>query len=175
MKLRELRLLPQFMLIPLLVVLALVVQAVIEWSIFNPAIEQLSALELRHKSVALDKLMDPNRPIDPSQRLPAFLDVLVKQGNEQVRVLEIHRIANANSVRIRKVGYQRAWMTGDILKTEMQVELSGSYPAIRQYLRELEVKDPATAIESMSFARPMAGNEVRGQIRFMLFSKQVAE
>lgn len=171
----KLRYLTTLSVILVVVLSLLIIQAGIEKLIFNPVINRLSEVSIRQKTMSVKPLLDGHNSLNSAQSLDNFLDILIKQGSEHTRLLEIHRLAVVNGIHIRKVGYQRSWMTGDILKTEMQVELSGTYPDLRQYLRDIEINDLATAVESLSFTKPASGDEVRGQIGLILFSKQGAE
>jgi hypothetical protein len=83
----------------------------------------------------------------------------------------MHKIVDQNAVVLRKASYQNKSDTGVVLRHEIQADLSGSYPALRQFLRELTAQDEALAVESLEFSRPAGSVGIRAQVRLVMFSK----
>jgi hypothetical protein len=106
-------------------------------------------------------------------RLNLDLNALRQLPNIDQRIDQFHQIANLNDIKIKRINYLRVTMPGDLMRTEMQADLSGSYPAIRRFLRGIEAKDPATAIDSVAFSRDSVNSEVKVQIKFLAYSASV--
>ena len=145
-------------------------QLAMELLAFNPSQDSIQQLQdTLNQQVVKNSLAANGQPAS-AENLDYFQGVLKRQPAEMDRILKLHQDAAKNNVRIRKSNYQKTLMPGGIMRTEMQSDVSGSYPAIRQYLRAVEANDPATAIDGISFSRPAAGAEVRAQIRFVLYA-----
>ena len=117
---------------------------------------------------------DPS-PIDEKneslkQRLNLDLGALRQLPSMDERIDRFHQIASAHTIKIKKINYLRVNMPGDLMRTEMQAELSGTYPTLRKFLRGIEAKDPAIAIDSVAFSRDAVNSEVRVQIKFLVYS-----
>jgi len=104
------------------------------------------------------------------QRLNLDLGALRQLPNMDERIDRFHQVASAHTIKIKKINYLRVNMPGDLMRTEMQAELSGTYPTIRNFLRGIAAKDPAIAIDSVAFSRDTVNSEVRVQIKFLVYS-----
>lgn len=148
----------------------LLLQMAMELVVFYPSQDSLQQLQdtLNHQ-VVKNSVSNSAKPAS-AESLAYFQGILNRQPADMDRILKLHQDAAKNAVRIRKSNYQKNAMPGGILRTEMQSDVSGSYPAIRQYLRNVEVNDASTAIDGITFSRPAVGAEVRAQIRFVLYA-----
>jgi hypothetical protein len=106
----------------------------------------------------------------PQARLQEVLARLRQQPSNQVRIEQMHQIADRDNVLLRQVSYQNKLEIGGLLRHEVHAELSGTYPAIRQFLRNLLTKDEALALEAIEFSRSSGSTGVRAQIRLVFFS-----
>jgi Type II secretion system (T2SS), protein M subtype b len=132
---------------------------------------------LTDSPLAMDVIRD-NSPTDEKndslkQRLNLDLDTLRQLPTVDERIDRFHQIASNHTIKIKKINYLRVNMPGDLMRTEMQAELSGSYPSIRNFLRNIEAKDPAIAIDSVAFSRDAVNAEVRVQIKFLAYSATI--
>jgi hypothetical protein len=123
--------------------------------------------------VILDNSATDEKNESLKQRLNLDLGVLGQLPNLDERIDRFHQIASAHTIKIKKINYLRVNMPGDLMRTEMQTELSGTYPSIRKFLRGIEAKDPAIAIDSVAFSRDAVNSEVRVQIKFLVYSANV--
>jgi hypothetical protein len=105
------------------------------------------------------------------EKIQEYLGILARQPNESDRVLVMHQIAEKHAVKIKSAQYARDLMDPEIRRLQINAELVGSYPNIRQFLRELAVHDLSLSWDAMSFTKNTSTQEVRLQIRFVLFSK----
>lgn len=154
-----------------LVVGMLALQCWIEYRLLVPLrahVQQLDAdfSALRNTRATLTPTVSP-----PQARLQEILARLTQQPDNQARIEHMHQIAAQNAVLLRKVSYQKQSSPGAILRHEIQADLSGSYPAIRQFLHELMAQDEALAVESLEFSRLAGSVGVRAQVRLVMFSK----
>ncbi len=170
MNLHALKSIPLHKRLLLAVLVCVVLQVAVEWTVFGSSQDTLQDLQTELTQHKLQNSLSTKSQPASSESLEYFLGILKRQPSEQARILRLHQEAAKNSVRIRKSNYQKSAMPGGIVRTEMQSDVSGSYPAIRQYLRAVEVSDATTAIDGISFSRPAAGAEVRAQIRFVLYT-----
>lgn len=107
------------------------------------------------------------------ERLNLDLAALGQLPNIDQRVDRFHNIAEIHNIRIKKINYQRIKMPGDLIRTEMQAELSGTYPSIRSFLRGIESKDPAIATDSIVFSRDSTNADVKAQIKFSVYATNI--
>lgn len=115
---------------------------------------------------------DKRAPLAPPQvRLEAVLARLGLQPANQARVERLHKIAEQQAVTLRKASYLSKAQGGGILRHEIQADLGGSYPAIREFLQALLQQDDGAALESVEFSRPPGGTGVRTQVRLVLYSR----
>ena len=111
---------------------------------------------------------------DLKQRLDAVLGHLRGSDATAARVERLHRIADQSGVLLRKASYLDEPAPGEVGRHEIQAELAGAYPAIRQFLRELSVQDLALAVESLEFSRQPGAAGVRAQVRMVLYFRRSA-
>jgi hypothetical protein len=162
---------PGFAMGLLLAVLALLaLQAWVEYRLLMPLGAQVQQLTqdiqtLRKTTAAVTVPVSP-----PQARLRDILLKLGQQPDDQTRIERLHRIAAQNAVLVRKASYQNKSKQGSVSRHEVQADLGGSYPAIRQFLRELMVQDEALALESIELSRPAGSTGIRAKVRLVLFS-----
>jgi Tfp pilus assembly protein PilO len=152
----------------LLVMLGL--QVLFEFQLFAPKAAEVRGLgddiqTLQGRSAEQLKLVS-----QPQARLQEVLTRLQMQPSNQVRIERMHRIADQNSVLLSKVGYQSKLQSGELIRHEVQADMSGNYPNIRQFLRTLLAQDEALVLEAIEFSRPSGNPGVRAQVRLVFFS-----
>ena len=112
-------------------------------------------------------------PVAPDPLQTQLDDVLQRlqrlQGTHE-RIVQIHDIATRRGVLLRHANYKTPATESGIARLERQVDLGGSYPAVRLFLRDLVQADPAAAIESLDFARPPGTDGVVTRARLVLFT-----
>lgn len=153
------------------VLVMLALQGWLEYQLLAPV-----ALEVRQLGADLQALDGARATVKPPMspplvRLQDILARLKQQPDLQARIERLHIIAVRNAVLLRKASYENQSKAGDILRHEIQADISGSYPALRQFLRELMAQDEALAVESLEFSRPVGSVGIRAQVRLVLFSK----
>ncbi|OIN92195.1 MAG: hypothetical protein AUJ20_08530 [Comamonadaceae bacterium CG1_02_60_18] len=154
----------------LAVVAMLALQAWVEYRWLPPQAAQMRQLE---QSVQAHRIASATRaaPVAaPQERLQGILARLAQVPSAQERIERIHKIAADQAVVVRKASYHKNSVSGLVVRHEVQADLSGGYPAIRQFLRELMKQDEALAIESIELSRPAGSVGVRAQVRLVLFS-----
>jgi len=107
----------------------------------------------------------------PQLRLTDILQRLPQQPERDARVALLHQLAKQRGVSLRKVSYQWQTPAQEVAQLEAVADLSGSYPALRQFLRDLLQQDPAVAIASLEFSRPAGSAGVRTQARLVFYFK----
>jgi hypothetical protein len=123
-----------------------------------PLDEVHGSLPSEEKNNAVPKIL--NLEVEALRQLPSTDE----------RIDRFHHIASTHNIKIKRINYQRIKMPGQLIRIEMQAELSGSYPAIRNFLRGIDAKDPAIAIDGVAFSRDSANAEVKAQIKFLLYA-----
>ncbi len=103
-------------------------------------------------------------------RLNDLLSRLQKQPANETRLLHLHQLAAKQGVVWHKADYQTQPQSGGMVRLEIRADLSGTYPDIRLFLRDLMQQDEAAAIESLEFKRVNAG--VHALVRLVLYSGQ---
>lgn len=162
---------PGFAAATALAVLAmLALQAWVELRLLPPQVAQVrqmaqSVQALRHASATQDQPVAA-----PQQRLQTLLARLAALPGTPERIQRMHKIAAAQAVLVRKASYHKNSVSGLVVRHEVQADFSGSYPAIRQFLRDLMAQDEALALESIELSRPAGSTGVRAQVRLVLFS-----
>jgi hypothetical protein len=82
----------------------------------------------------------------------------------------MHQLATEYNVQLKKASYQaKETPENPIVQHEIQAELTGSYPAIRQFLHALLSQNQATALESVEVNRATGHVGVRVQVRFKFY------
>lgn len=152
----------------LAVVAMLALQAWVEYRLLPPQARQVQQL---NQSVQTLRQASTTQPAAaPQQRLQAVLARLATLPTNQERIQRLHALAAQSAVNVSKASYQNKSAVGDVTRHEVQADLSGSYPALRQFLRDLLAQDEALALESLEFSRPGGRAGVRAQVRLVLFS-----
>lgn len=145
-------------------------QVLVERWVFAPLLEQSAQLseqlaDLKNKHTVLRAQANP-----PKMRLDDIMLQLGDQSANHQRIVQIHQIADQHSVALRKASYQITAQTGGLAELKMQAELSGSYPAIRQFLRDVLAQDEALALTALELSRTTGHAGVRAQAGLTLFS-----
>lgn len=156
--------------IALAVLTLLALQAGLEYRLLLPLGAQVRQLSQEVQTLRQNKPGATAQVSLPQARLQAILARLEQQPIAQARIERMHKIAAQNAVLVRKASYQNKSNLGSVSRHEVQADLSGSYPAIRQFLRDLMAQDEALALESIEFSRPAGSASVRAQVRLVLFS-----
>jgi hypothetical protein len=116
----------------------------------------------------------PATPATPASSPKARLDDIVLRLSNQPslddRILKMHQLATEYNVQLKKASYQaKETPENPIVQHEIQAELTGSYPAIRQFLHALLSQNQATALESVEVNRATGHVGVRVQVRFKFY------
>lgn len=167
---------PFFVLVALAVVVMLGLQGLIEYRMVAPL--ETDAAKLYEDIQHLRSNPTPEAPsrLRTTVRLDEILARLEKQDANDARIERLHQMADDNGVVLRKASYRNQTIAGDISRHEIQADLAGVYPAIRQFLRDLLAQDEAAAVESLEFSRPHASvgsAGVRAQVRLTLYSRRI--
>lgn len=104
-----------------------------------------------------------------TDELEGVLSHLSDHVSNRMRVERMHRIATEHGVAMQKGNYRIAGQGHAIGRLEIQAELVGPYPAVRQFLRELQKHDEAAAIQLIEFYRRPASTGVLAQVHAVLF------
>jgi len=144
------------------------VQAWLEVQWFLPQAQQQARLA---HSLKTAKLAPAPAAPDPLQtRLDDVLQRLHRLQGIHERIVQIHDIAARRGVLLRHANYKKPPTESGIARLDMQVDLSGSYPAVRLFLRDLVQQDPAAAIESLDFAISPGMDGIITRARLVLFA-----
>ncbi len=164
--------------LPVLVALAVVamlgLQGLIEYRLLAPlageAAKLSQDLQLGRVRVAGDL---PARP-KTALRLEEIMSQLQDQNATAERIERLHQVADQYGVVLRKAGYRSQAMQGDLWRHEIQAEIVGTYPAIRQFLRTVLAQADAATLDLIEFIRPVGGTGVRAQLRMSLYLRHTA-
>ena len=167
------RVLPPFPIIIALAVVAMLgLQALLEFRLLAPQAAEVVKLTQDVKQArAMPAPEAPSRP-KTTARLDDILSRLDQQDSNDERIERLHDMADTSGVAVRKASYQNKALPGNISRHEIQLDLAGAYPAIRQFLRAVLAQDEAAAVESLEFSRPTGGVGVRAQVRLTLYSRR---
>ena len=170
------RVLPPFPIIIALAVVAMLgLQALLEFRLLAPQAAQVLKLTQDVKRVRAMPASEAPSPPKTTARLDDILSRLDQQDSNDVRIERLHEMADTNGVAVRKASYLNKVLPGNISRHEIQLDLAGTYPAIRQFLRAVLAQDEAAAVESLEFSRPTGGvgsAGVRAQVRLTLYSRR---
>lgn len=167
--------LPPFPILVALAVLAMLgLQGLVEYTLFATLTADSAKLGQDIKRLQTQS----TKPLQSTTqlRLDDVLSQLQDQNKISDRIKRLHKIAEENSVTLRKAGYASQHMPGDILRHEIQADLAGAYPAIRQFLRAVLAQDQAAAIESLEFGRlngTVGVGGVRARVRLTLYAHRI--
>jgi Tfp pilus assembly protein PilO len=147
-------------------------QAMVEYGLLKPLAGQLDQLsaenQRKHKNTVEKGHEVPKTLVQMNAillRLPGS-----SQTNDRLKLL--HQKAERYGVLLRKVSYRDFVLAGPMVRKEMLVDFSGTYPSVREYLRSVLVDDEAIAVDALEFNRSAegTGGQVRGQVRLALYS-----
>jgi hypothetical protein len=121
-------------------------QFVVEYAFLQPLARRLVLLELdvqenRKKSATIA----PNEPQTQVQ-IDTILMRLPPASKAMSRLGKLHQLADSNGVILKAVNYQDSVLPGPIVLKEISAELSGPYPSVRNYLRELLEAEEALCV-----------------------------
>lgn len=164
--------------LPVLVALALVamlgLQGLLEYRLVAPlALEVTKLSQDLQQGRARSASDSPARP-KTALRLEEIMSQLHDQSATAQRIERLHQVADQNAVVLRKAGYRSQAMQGDLSRHEIQAEIVGTYPAIRQFLRTVLAQDDAATLDLIEFSRPVGGTGVRAQLRISLYFRRAA-
>jgi Tfp pilus assembly protein PilO len=174
MKLANLVLPPVPVLAALAVVAMLGLQAWVEYRLLAPLVRE--TVKVSEELNTLRKLSAREAPERPKTklRLNEILAHLPDQHGTAMRIERLHQVAAANNVVLRKASYKSQLVTPDIWRHEIQADVGGAYPDMRQFLRDLAEQDQASAVDSLEFSRPPGSTGVRAQLRLTLYFRRMA-
>ena len=145
-----------FTLTPRRIVLALGLmlglQLVFEQALIQPQAQATEALKTRAQSAQSSRTLQ-QRPL-LAEQLEGVLARIPLQQDTNLRIHQLHQMADQNRVDIRKATYTPNAKNTTMPRHEMAMELAGTYPDIRHFLRDLQAQDEAFAIDSVEFSRP---------------------
>ena len=164
--------------LPVLVALALVamlgLQGLIEYRLLAPLAGEVAKLSQDLQQGRTRAASgSPARP-KTALRVEEIMSQLHDQSATAERIERLHQVADQNAVVLRKAGYRSQAMQGDLWRHEIQAEIVGTYPAIRQFLRTLMAQDDAATLDLIEFSRPVGGTGVRAQLRMSLYFRRAA-
>lgn len=167
--------LPSFSaLVALAVVAMLGVQAMLEYRLLAPLQGDVARLSQDVQQRRARAVTDaPVRP-KAALRLEEVLSHLHNQNASAVRIGQLHQFADENGVVLRKVSYKNHALQGGLQRHEVQAEVAGAYPGIRQFLRTALERDEAATLDLIEFSRPVGGSGVRAQVRMSLYFRRMA-
>ena len=177
----QLKRLPFAALVVLAILIMLSGQGFFETRLLAPLAEDVAQLTdaIGHqRTLAATHLQQ--RPTTVLQ-LEAIASRLPGEGVTQTRIERLHQIATQHAVVLRKVSYKRTEKDNDNSQSptdhsgrhNIQADIAGAYPDLRQFLRAVLAQDEALAIESLEFSRPTDGKGVRAQVRMTLYFQRV--
>ncbi len=151
-------------------------QSIFEYALLKPLNQEVAGL-----ATQLQQLQSTNKNTTPEPpKLALQLDQVLQQleapDTLTQRLEALHHLADQNSIVLRKANYRSQPLAADLHRDEMTADLVGSYPNIRQFLRQAQAQDQAIALETLEFSRPNMGNFgtaatlVRAQMRLALYS-----
>ena len=107
-------------------------------------------------------------------QLDVILSRLEGEDDTKARIERLHQVAAAHGVQLRKASYKTLALAAGLSRHEVQADVAGTYPALREFLRDLLEQDPAAAFESLEFSRPPGSAGVRAQLRLGLYLRSSA-
>jgi len=154
----------------ILIVLLIGVQIFFETFFISALKEECSVLQsdLTH----LKGVSNPSNTQAGSQlaRLESFLNTLARLPNKDDRILKLHQLALEQGVTLSKISYRVDSLGGSLQKDELQMEIKGSYTAVRGYIRSIQIEDIALSIDSLEFRNTNAVGKVLTNAKIVLYS-----
>jgi hypothetical protein len=151
-------------------------QCIFEVAVLKPLHQDVQNLATQLQQLQSNTKNTPPEPPKLAVQLEQVLQQLEASDTITQRLEALHRLADQNGIVLRKASYRTQQVAVNLHRDEMTADLVGSYPGIRQFLRQAQGQDQAIAIESIEFSRPnMSGagtpvNVVRAQVRLALYS-----
>lgn len=162
--------LPTLGLVGLALVILFGLQGLWEHFVMQPQRLQLQHLNSSLMNLSATRQAHLNSGTKPPSRMDDVLLRLGQQPSIEDRIMKIHVLASEHNVLIRKAAYQKQTKPGTLFQLEIQADLNGSYPAIRQFLRAFLLQDEAAGMGSLDFTRSTAGESVQSQVRLILYA-----
>jgi len=127
-----------------------------------------TGMQAHRKNAAQNQDAVPN----PRRELSDILGHLPAQSQLLPRLEAIHQLARQQGVGFRQAAYQQKVLEPNIVRSEMNIELSASYPALRQFVRNMLLRDDAIAIESLDLNKPLESTSaVQAQLKLYLYAQ----
>ena len=154
----------------ILITLLMGVQMVFEVLFISPLKDE--SAQLQSDLTHLRGISNPSHTQAGSQvaRLESFSNTLVRLPTKDDRILKLHQLALEQGVTLSKISYRSENMGGSLQKDELQMEIKGSYPAIRGYIRSLQIEDIALSIDSLEFRQTNSLGKVLTNAKIVLYS-----
>ena len=166
---------PPLRVLLLLAVLAMgALQAAFELRLLAPLKFRVAALEAAVQRLPTRPAGEAAAPPKTQLQLDVILSRLEGEDDTKARIERLHQVAAAHGVQLRKASYKTLALAAGLSRHEVQADVAGTYPALREFLRDLLEQDPAAAIESLEFSRPPGSAGVRAQLRLGLYLRSSA-
>jgi Tfp pilus assembly protein PilO len=149
-------------------------QFLIEYELLQPLSAKLD--DLGKESVAKQRHTSDSVRVVPKTQLQmdAILLRLPNSSLTNDRLVWLHQQADVQGVLLRKVNYRDIVLPGLVVRKEISVDFSGTYPSVRKYLRSVLAKEETISVEALELNRVADGSDgdVRGQLRLAFFSRR---
>jgi len=128
------------------------------------------ALRIDRARVALRDAAPAARPVATAQ---SFLAQLPSAEQVPPFIEGVHRLAQAAGVQIERAEYRApALASGQVLRSQLVLPLTGSYPGITRWLGQVLSEHPSAAIDELSLQREAtAGDPVRARVVLSHYSR----
>lgn len=110
------------------------------------------------------------------ERVDAFYAGLPPASSLPELLLRLHGHALARGVPTEKADYRVQALPGTPLeKVSLELPVRGSYPAIRQWLADVQAGMPALALDELALRRADIGKaDIEARVRFVIFVRRAA-
>jgi hypothetical protein len=104
-----------------------------------------------------------------ADKLSAVYGFLRKNEKTTDWLAHLHGIGAASGVSLRAASYRTVQTEGPIMRYEIAVPVSGSYPQIREFLRRALAEIPVMSVDQVSLQRRGRGDPMlQGELRMTL-------
>lgn len=116
----------------------------------------------------------PAAPAPPSQneqRVAQFTDNLGENGYAEQQLKTIFEIAARRNLQLNEGEYKSSYeKNSDTIAYQIQLPVTGPYPAIREFCEEVLQTIPFAALNEVSFKRQLiSSNHLEAKLRFTLY------
>lgn len=150
---------------------ALVLTATLSW----PVREENALLkeEIRRMALPQQQSNIPS-PAEIRQQLDAFVTTLPKQGDVNQLLNRLHDLAARHNLSLKNSEYRTTQnKSGRIGRLQVSVKTEGTYPDLRDFLREVPQALPALALGRLSLTRQkLMDTRLETVVEFTLFYSQ---